>query len=133
MTMNLIGLAELAELYGVSKNTANTWSRQRDWPAPVITLKMGPVWDRDTILKHRPLKPRVTCTVSDPFGFFAVTVDPPDCDVCKIKTVPEPDSARIASDACGDVQVDYTTTCAECGGTWWPTIDYTQLQTERGK
>lgn len=53
--MNLIGLAELAELYGVSKNTANTWARRHDWPAPVATLKMGPVWDRDQILRHKPL------------------------------------------------------------------------------
>lgn len=53
--MNLIGLAELAELYGVSKNTANTWARRHDWPSPVVTLKMGPVWDRDVILYHRPL------------------------------------------------------------------------------
>jgi hypothetical protein len=52
---NLIGLAELAELYGVSKNTANTWARRHDWPAPVATLKMGPVWDRETILAHKPI------------------------------------------------------------------------------
>lgn len=51
--MKLIGLAELAELYGVSKNTANTWSRQRDWPAPVATLKMGPVWDQDEVEAHK--------------------------------------------------------------------------------
>lgn len=53
--MNLIGLAELAELYGVSKNTANTWARRHDWPSPVANLKMGPVWDRDVVLAHRPL------------------------------------------------------------------------------
>jgi hypothetical protein len=51
--MKLIGLAELAELYGVSKNTASTWSRQRDWPAPVTTLKMGPIWDQDEIEAHK--------------------------------------------------------------------------------
>jgi hypothetical protein len=53
--MNLIGLAELAELYGVSKNTANTWARRHDWPSPVTNLKMGPVWDRDVVLAHKPL------------------------------------------------------------------------------
>lgn len=47
---NLIGLAELAELYGVSKNTANTWARRHGFPAPVATLKMGPVWDRDEVV-----------------------------------------------------------------------------------
>lgn len=51
--MNLLGLAELAELYGVSKNTASTWSRQRDWPAPVATLKMGPIWDQAEIEAHK--------------------------------------------------------------------------------
>lgn len=51
--MKLIGLAELAELYGVSKNTASTWSRQRDWPTPVTTLKMGPIWDQDEIEAHK--------------------------------------------------------------------------------
>lgn len=54
--MKLIGLAELAELYSVSKNTASTWSRQRDWPAPVTTLKMGPIWDQDAVLAHRPIE-----------------------------------------------------------------------------
>jgi predicted DNA-binding transcriptional regulator AlpA len=54
--MNLIGLAELAELYGVSKNTANTWARRHSFPKPVASLKMGPVWDRDEVLKYRPLE-----------------------------------------------------------------------------
>lgn len=54
--MNLIGLAELAELYGVSKNTANTWARRHDWPKPVANLRMGPVWDRDEVVAHRPLE-----------------------------------------------------------------------------
>lgn len=51
--MKLIGLAELAELYGVSKNTASTWSRQRDWPAPVATLKMGPIWNQEEVEAHK--------------------------------------------------------------------------------
>lgn len=51
--MKLIGLAELAELYGVSKNTASTWSRQRDWPAPIAILKMGPIWDQEQVEAHK--------------------------------------------------------------------------------
>lgn len=44
MNEQLLGLAEIAELYGVDKNTANNWSRQRDFPEPRWRLKMGPIW-----------------------------------------------------------------------------------------
>jgi hypothetical protein len=44
MNEQLLGLAEIAELYGVEKSTANNWSRQRDFPEPRWKLKMGPIW-----------------------------------------------------------------------------------------
>lgn len=46
----LLGLSEIAELYKVHRNTANNWSRQRDFPLPVAQLKMGPVWARAEVV-----------------------------------------------------------------------------------
>lgn len=47
---DLLGLSEIAELYGVHRNTANNWSRQRDFPLPIAQLKMGPVWSREEVV-----------------------------------------------------------------------------------
>ena len=41
----LIGFAEVAELLGVSKDTANGYRRRSSFPDPVAELKMGPLWD----------------------------------------------------------------------------------------
>lgn len=53
-TQRLLGLAEISELYGVSKNTANSWTRQHDFPNPIVKLAMGPVWDHDQVSAWRP-------------------------------------------------------------------------------
>lgn len=44
MNEQLLGLAEIADLYAVDKATANNWSRSRDFPEPRWRLKMGPIW-----------------------------------------------------------------------------------------
>jgi predicted DNA-binding transcriptional regulator AlpA len=47
---DFLGLSEIAELYGVHRNTANNWSRQRDFPLPIAQLKMGPLWRREDVV-----------------------------------------------------------------------------------
>jgi chromosome partitioning protein len=50
--MELLGLAEVAELLGSTKqNVANWRARREDFPEPVATLKSGPVWNADSILE----------------------------------------------------------------------------------
>lgn len=54
---DLIGLSELGDLFGVSKDTANGWRRRGDFPKPVLELRMGPMWDRNEVLAWRsPVK-----------------------------------------------------------------------------
>jgi hypothetical protein len=53
---DLIGFSEIADLFGVDKNTVSNWRRRSDFPAPVHELRMGPLWDRNQILEwRRPL------------------------------------------------------------------------------
>lgn len=48
--MELVGLAEVADLLGVTKqNVANWRSRRDDFPQPIATLKSGPVWSTQAI------------------------------------------------------------------------------------
>jgi predicted DNA-binding transcriptional regulator AlpA len=53
----LLGIAEIAELYSISKVTAGTWSRRRDFPNPVSRLAMGPVWSKADVIAWRQPKP----------------------------------------------------------------------------
>lgn len=49
--MTLVGVAEIAELVGVSKQVIANWrSRKADFPQPVADLKSGPVWSREAIV-----------------------------------------------------------------------------------
>src|SRR5712692_2187732 len=48
--LNLVGLAEIAQMAGVSKQVVANWrSRQRDFPEPISELKSGPVWALDDV------------------------------------------------------------------------------------
>jgi chromosome partitioning protein len=48
--MSLLGLAEVADLLGVTKqNVANWRARRDDFPSPIANLKSGPVWSSDSI------------------------------------------------------------------------------------
>jgi hypothetical protein len=50
---DLVGLSEIAEMYGVDTNTANGWRRRKDFPQIKHQLRMGPMWDREEILAWR--------------------------------------------------------------------------------
>lgn len=121
--MNLIGLAELAELYKVSKNTANTWARRHDWPSPVANLKMGPVWDKDVVLAHKPLIPDEYATVWDEPRRMMIKIKPPHCGKCDMAMSPVAGSLRTWGDSCNDVIFGYDAIC-ECGELKYPCIDY---------
>lgn len=44
--MKLVGLAEMADLLGITKQVLTNWrSRKTDFPKPMAELKSGPVWD----------------------------------------------------------------------------------------
>ena len=48
--MKVVGLSEVAELFGVTKQVAANWKNRRDdFPKPIAELKSGPVWSHDDI------------------------------------------------------------------------------------
>jgi len=42
--LRLAGLAEVAEMVGVSRRTAARYVNRSDFPAPVARLRAGPIW-----------------------------------------------------------------------------------------
>lgn len=50
MATDLMGVHEIAELLGVSRQRVDELSRTRDdFPAPIETLKSGRIWQRSDI------------------------------------------------------------------------------------
>lgn len=49
--VELVGLAEVAELLEVTKRTAITYSRRPDFPDALARLAAGPVWNRRDVLR----------------------------------------------------------------------------------
>jgi chromosome partitioning protein len=49
-TDNLLGIAEIADLAGVSKQAVSNWRMRYDhFPRPIQNLQSGPVWDREKV------------------------------------------------------------------------------------
>src|SRR5437667_5789487 len=47
---DLVGIAEIADMAGVSKQAVNNWRVRYDhFPSPKQNLQSGPVWDRETV------------------------------------------------------------------------------------
>ena len=47
----LVGVAEVAELLGVTRQAASNWrERHADFPSPIASLRSGPVWELPAIL-----------------------------------------------------------------------------------
>jgi predicted DNA-binding transcriptional regulator AlpA len=61
MSPDLAGLAEIAEMLGVTKRTALNYTKRDDFPKPLDRLASGPVWRRAAIeqwaKKRLPLPP----------------------------------------------------------------------------
>lgn len=48
--MKLVGLHEVAQLAGVSRQAVSNWMvRRKDFPVPLANLASGPVWNAETI------------------------------------------------------------------------------------
>ena len=48
----LVGIAEIAEVFGVSRQAASNWrERHADFPRPIASLKSGPVWELPSVLE----------------------------------------------------------------------------------
>src|SRR5437763_16110846 len=49
--MDLLGLAEIATLFGVTKQVVGNWRARRiDFPDPIAKLRSGPVWQKADIV-----------------------------------------------------------------------------------
>jgi predicted DNA-binding transcriptional regulator AlpA len=46
----LVGLAEVAEMLGVTKRTATSYSSRADFPEPLQRLAATPVWQRKDVM-----------------------------------------------------------------------------------
>jgi chromosome partitioning protein len=52
VVMELVGLAEIAALFGTTKQVVSNWrTRKPRFPAATAELKAGPVWSRDDIVR----------------------------------------------------------------------------------
>lgn len=55
---NLVGLSEIAELFDIRPSAISNWqARHEDWPEPVLTLRMGSIYDLediDAFIKRHP-------------------------------------------------------------------------------
>lgn len=64
MTPDLVDVAAIASRAGTTPGTVHSWRRRHvDFPAPLVTLAIGPVWDwRDVAAwlgrARRPGRPR---------------------------------------------------------------------------
>lgn len=63
---DLIGLSEMAEILGVTKNEANALRQRPGFPTPKLKFKMGPAWDLREVqayvgLSNAPQKASVLC------------------------------------------------------------------------
>jgi predicted DNA-binding transcriptional regulator AlpA len=57
----LVGVTEIAALFGVAQNTAWRWSRDEGFPDPTARLASGPIWQRADVERwHRERVPRPT-------------------------------------------------------------------------
>lgn len=50
--MQLLGVYEIAELFGLSRPGASLRTREPDFPEPVARLRCGPVWTRDQVVEY---------------------------------------------------------------------------------
>lgn len=48
--MDVVGPAEIADMFGVHPVTVDRWRRDKILPDPDQVLRRGPLWERDTII-----------------------------------------------------------------------------------
>jgi hypothetical protein len=54
--MELVGLAELAELFGMSKRATIARTREEDFPEPAACLRATPVWRREDLIRYARMR-----------------------------------------------------------------------------
>lgn len=55
--LRVLGLAEVADLLGVSKRTATRYAARDDFPKPAAQLAMGPIWWTQEVEQWAKLTP----------------------------------------------------------------------------
>lgn len=48
--LELVGLAEIADYYAISRQLAAKWTSRSDFPAPLAELRQGKVWDMAAVI-----------------------------------------------------------------------------------
>jgi hypothetical protein len=48
-TSDVLGLSEIAELFGITERTALNYAKRPDFPAPLAQLNRGRVWHREDV------------------------------------------------------------------------------------
>ncbi len=59
-SIDLVGLAEIGEMFDTSTRQAHRWSKREDFPEPVARLRATPVWLRSDVeewSEQLPLRP----------------------------------------------------------------------------
>ena len=60
-SVELAGLAEIADILGVSKRSATRYTMRADFPSPIARLRAGPIWLKDDVKQwgqqHLPIAP----------------------------------------------------------------------------
>lgn len=58
--LDLVGVADIGEMAGVTRQRAQQWTEQPSFPKPVATPKSGPVFTRKSVEKWLEANPRRT-------------------------------------------------------------------------
>jgi hypothetical protein len=48
--VELVGLTEIGEMLGVSREGADRLALESDFPPPIGLLRAGPIWERDDVV-----------------------------------------------------------------------------------
>lgn len=49
MTHHLVGVAEVSQMLGVSRQRVTQLAKTKDFPTPAVSLAAGPVWESASI------------------------------------------------------------------------------------
>lgn len=119
--MDILGLAEVAALFGVSPQAVANWRRRRaDFPRPYAELRMGPVWlgQRDELTAWAARRDDPTPAMTD--------IPPVDARRPGFTIDPWPDDHRISDTPPADAQPDWNGWLIERGQpekqrptVWW--------------
>jgi len=130
MSWNLVGLAEIAELLGISRQRADQLARSSGFPAAIADLAAGRIWDRDSIETWAAATSREVMRVHTRFRGLML-IPAAHCESCGTLLVSEKDAAgRIWSSCPNDPDLRHpcmppstrqhliSDPCEVCGKVW---------------